>query len=177
MFRFHDVTRRPGVAAALVALVGATFALSGCPKDKAAPAKGTPAPKAAKAVKGKAPKLKGPGKVTSSFALELTPPKGAKAGEAFSTAVTLKPRGEYKVNMQYPFRLTVEGPAEADPKTSVLRKKDAKSFTEKGIEVHHKAKMPKAGEHRFSCEVKFSVCTKKHCELKTEKLTWVAKVQ
>lgn len=162
-------------------LVSGAALVTGCPKDKASPKPASGASKAAKSGGGDkakpAKKLAGPGKITDSYALEFKPPKDGKANETLTTAVTLEPRGEYKINMQYPFRLTIEGPADAAPAKSVLQKKDAKKFSEKGVEVHHATKVAKAGEHKFSAEVKFSVCTKKHCELKTEKLSWVAKVQ
>jgi hypothetical protein len=168
----------------LMAFLVAGIALpTGCPKDKASPKPASGASEATSsgakkgAAKKPAKKLAGPGKITDSYALEFKLPKDGKANATLTTAVTLEPRGEYKINMQYPFRLTVEGPADATPAKVVLQKKDAKKFGEKGVEVHHATKLPKAGEHRFSAEVKFSVCTKKHCELKTEKLTWVAKVQ
>jgi len=40
-----------------------------------------------------------------------------------------------------------------------------------------RAKLSKAGDHAFKAELRFSVCTKKHCELKREQLSWVAKAQ
>ncbi|PID38575.1 MAG: hypothetical protein CSB49_04875 [Proteobacteria bacterium] len=174
--------RRKMLFAAL--LVFGIASATGCPKDKASPKPASGTSKAAAggdtepaATKPAATKLAGPGKVTDAYALAFKVPKDGKANATLTTAMTLAPRGEYKINMAYPFRLTVEGPADAAPAKVVLRKKDAKTFSEKGVEVHHTTKLVKAGEHRFSAEVKFSVCTQKHCELKTEQLTWVAKVQ
>lgn len=36
-------------------------------------------------------------------------------------------------------------------------------MTEKGVVLLPKAKLGKAGDHTFKAELRFSVCTKKHC--------------
>ncbi|MBW2731046.1 MAG: hypothetical protein JRH20_01565 [Deltaproteobacteria bacterium] len=112
-----------------------------------------------------------------SYALSITPPPAGKVGQSFAASVALKPLGEYKINMEYPLRLTVKGPKTVTPREVVMRAKDAKKMTKAEVLLVPKAKITVAGEHAFEAEFRFSVCTEKHCELKTEKLTWKVKVQ
>lgn len=157
--------RRFGMVIALGILVG------GCPKEKAnpGPASGSGGT-GAKAGAGKTVEGK-------SYALVVKAAKPVKAGEEATTTVTLTPLGEYKINMEYPLRLTVEGSADSTPKKLVLGAKQAQKMTEKGVVLLPKAKLGKAGDHTFKAEFRFSVCTKKHCELMREQLSWVAKAQ
>jgi hypothetical protein len=117
------------------------------------------------------------GKEGASYKLMVKAPEPGKVGATVKASVTLEPRGAYKVNMEYPLKLTVSPPESAKVAKSVMQKKDATKMTEKGVVLHPSATLTKAGEHKFSAEFRFSVCTKAQCELKKETLTWVAKAQ
>ncbi len=170
------------------------FVLSACPKEKTSPALTSGAKKSAASASGKEPssraadkragdktpgtqKVAGASKTTPTFTLAVAAPTDAKVGVELPAKITLKPHGEYHVNMLYPFQVTVDGPADSAPKQTVLHKKDAKTFTKEGVLLVHKTKVAKVGEHKFSARVKFSVCTESHCEVKKETLVWSAKVQ
>lgn len=112
-----------------------------------------------------------------AYALSVAPPPAGKVGQPLAASVALKPLGEYKVNMEYPLRLTVNGPEAATPRKVVMRAKDAKKMTTAQVVLTPQTKVAKAGEHAFEAEFRFSVCTEKHCELKTEKLAWKVKVE
>lgn len=112
-----------------------------------------------------------------AYALSIQPPSTGKVGQSVTASVSLKPLGEYKINMEYPLRLTVNGPEAATPRRVVLRAKQAKKMTKAGVLLLPQTKLAKAGEHAFEAEFRFSVCTEKHCELKTEKLAWKAKIE
>jgi hypothetical protein len=111
------------------------------------------------------------------FTVVVTAPSPASAGVEQAATVTLKPQGAYKVNDEYPISLTVTGPPGADPKTRVLAQKDAAVFSAKEAVFKPSFKVGTPGDHRFQAVFKFSVCTEHQCELKTETLSWVAKVQ
>jgi hypothetical protein len=98
-------------------------------------------------------------------------------GEPLVATIRLEPRGPYKVNLEYPTKLTVSGPPAATPRRLELRAKDAARL-DKGAGVFKPAvKLAEGGKHPFAATFKFSVCTEELCELKTEKLTWTASAQ
>lgn len=152
-------------------LIALGMFVGGCPKEKASPGPASGGGKSAKAGSG--------GKTVEgkSYSLVVKAAKPVKVGEEATTSITLTPLGEYKVNMEYPLRLTVEGSADSTPQKVVLGAKQAQTMNEKGVVLLPKAKLGKVGDHAFKAELRFSVCTKKHCELKREQLSWVAKAQ
>ena len=78
------------------------------------------------------------------------------------------------LNASDPLRLTVKAPK---GEAVVMRQKDAKKMTKSEVLLLPAAKLEAAGEHKYTAEFRFSVCTEKHCELKRKELTWVAKAQ
>lgn len=90
-------------------LIALGMLVGGCPKKKANPGPATGSG-------GKASKAAGSKTVEGkSFSLVVKPAKPVKVGEEAATTITLTPLGEYKVNMEYPLRLTVEGDAASTP--------------------------------------------------------------
>jgi hypothetical protein len=98
-------------------------------------------------------------------------------GQVLSATITLEPRAPYKVNLEYPIKLTVSGPAAAAPRRLQLGKKDATRLDKAAGVFRPAAKLMERGEHEFSAVFKFSVCTEELCELLNEKLTWIASAQ
>lgn|GEM_PF-6423418 len=126
--------------------------------------------KPARPVVAKTPKAEG-GK---TYRVDITPPKEGKAGEDLVATVTLVPLGEYKVNQEYPTKLSATAASGVKPATLVLKKKEAASFSEKSAVFKPAFVAGTAGKYRVDAVFKFSVCTEKVCELKTEKLHWFA---
>ena len=114
-------------------------------------------------------------KATGAYKLTVVPPSAGKVGQSLAATVKLQPKAPYKVNMEYPIKLTVNGTAGASPDKKVLRAKDAKKLDKKVAHFAPGTKCAKAGEHKISATFKLSVCTDKQCELKTEKISWVVK--
>lgn len=111
------------------------------------------------------------------YQLTVTGPEGGSVGEPLKAQVQVEPRGGYKVNLEFPTKLEVKGPAGATPEAVTLRGKDAAQLTEARLLLEPTFTVAGAGEHRFSGTLKFSVCTEKLCEIKNEEVSWVAKVQ
>jgi hypothetical protein len=110
------------------------------------------------------------------FALTVEAPPSGAAGGDFAATVKVEPKGIYKVNLEYPTRLEVKGPAGAAPREVKLTSKQAAKLSEKVILFKPSFKLAAAGEHTFAGTLRFSVCTPKQCELKNEKVKWVTKV-
>ena len=106
------------------------------------------------------------------YEVTLVPPAGVKVGSAAETKVRLVPRGGYKVNLEYPIKLEVKGPQAAAPVQQTLGAKQARKLDKGEAVFTPSATLSAAGQHRFSATFKFSVCTDKQCELKTETLNW-----
>lgn len=109
-----------------------------------------------------------------SFKLTVEAP-GGKVGEQLAATVKVVPRGVYKVNLEYPHKLQVTAPEASSPKALKLTTKDAK-LSEAELSFKPAFKLSAAGDHTFEGKVRFSVCTKKQCEIKAEKVKWVFKV-
>jgi hypothetical protein len=142
---------------------------SGCNKQGDAetqkPSEVTPAEgKAAKSNKPAAP----------AFKIEVAAPEG-KVGQELSAEVKVVPTGEYKINLEYPHKLKVSGPAAAAPREAALAAKDAK-ISKAALRFKPTFKLSSAGDHAFTGKLRFSVCTEKQCEIKAEKVKWVFKV-
>lgn len=109
-----------------------------------------------------------------SYRIELSPPREGKAGDSLVATVTLVPLGGYKVNQEYPTKLSATAASGVQPASLTLKKTEAASFSEKGAVFKPAFVAAAAGKYRVDATFKFSVCTEKVCELKSEKLHWFA---
>jgi len=110
------------------------------------------------------------------FSLSIQPPAAGPVGGAFQAEVKVVPRGGYKVNLEYPTRLQVKGPAGVSPGEATLGAKQAATLTAAEILFRPAFKIDAPGDHAFEGSLRFSVCTDKQCEIKNEKVKWVARV-
>lgn len=118
-----------------------------------------------------APKAQG-----EPFKLSVQPPAPGKVGGQFEAGVTVVPQGGYKVNLEYPTKLQITGPEAASPRGVTLTAKQAAKLTEAEMLFKPSFKISSAGDHTFKGALRFSVCTEKQCEIKNEKVKWVARV-
>lgn len=142
-----------------VLLTAVTVALASCKQEASSPA-------------GNAAAASG-----ASFTVVVTPPSPGKVNTPVVAAVKLEPKNGYKINLEYPTKLTVQAPGGAVPASQVLAQKDAKRFAAAEAVFAPQTTFSAAGEHRVAATFKFSVCTDKVCEMKTEKLSWTASVK
>ena len=111
------------------------------------------------------------------YAITVTPPAEGRMGEPLAARIKVEPRGKYKMNLDYPTKLEVQGPMGAAPMRQVLRKGEAVSYNERELVMAPVATLGKGGAHKFNGTLSFSVCTEALCELKSEKLSWTVKVK
>lgn len=155
-------------------VVGLGF-LVGCSRSDAAeqaPAAAEPEPVAAAtppAQQAAAPAPAAPAEPPSdhaddpSYELRIAPAEGYAAGKVGSFAVTLKPRGEWHLNLDFPTQVSVSGaPALAFP-SAKIGKQAAAEFGEHfaRFDVPFTATAP--GSHTVTCDVKFAVCSEANC--------------
>lgn len=98
-----------------------------------------------------------------SYELRIAPAEGYAAGKVGSFAVTLKPRGEWHLNLDFPTQVSVSGaPALTFPSANI-GKQAAAEFGEHfaRFDVPFTASAP--GSHSVTCDVKFAVCSEANC--------------
>ncbi|MFT5358869.1 MAG: hypothetical protein ACI9KE_006110 [Polyangiales bacterium] len=100
---------------------------------------------------------------TEQYVVELRPQEGYAAGELGQFALHLEGQGEWHLNQDFPFAITV---SHADglqlPKTT-LEKTDARAFADEGADFDVPFTPGAAGEHAVSARVEFAVCSPSSC--------------
>jgi hypothetical protein len=130
------------------------------PAPAAAPTAPTPVPAPA-APSNAAP----PGERAEDPTFELTLARVGEyaAGKLGNVAITLKPRGVYHINQEYPVSVKLEaGPELALAKTE-LKKGEAVEVTEQVCRFDVPLTPKQAGTHTLTAHVKFAVCTEENC--------------
>ena len=116
--------------------------------------------------------LTGTALADGSYNLAVKAPS-AKANAKGVAKVTVKPKGDYHVNLEYPTKLTIVAPDGVTVEKAKQTSKDAAKFdeTEAEFQVAFKADAP--GKKTFSGEFKFAMCQgTKACEPKVEKISF-----
>ena len=98
-----------------------------------------------------------------SFELSVTPVGSYASGKPGSVAVTLKPRGVYHINQEYPLSVALKAPAALTLAKAELQKSEAAEVTEKLARFDVSVTPTTAGTHTLEAHVKFAVCTPETC--------------
>lgn len=117
------------------------------------------------------------GSAGASYAIQVKGPPRVAPGAPSIAEVSVTPKGEYKMNLDFPMKLSIKAPAGAAPRALEMKAKDAAKFTEAVLLLRPQLKLQAAGKHQVQGALRFSVCTKKQCEVKTEQVKWVAESQ
>lgn len=105
-----------------------------------------------------------------AFSIELKP-LTAKVGQPATVTVSVKAKGGFHLNQEYPHKLKVaEVPAGVRLEKTDLSRGDA-SLDEGSLTFTLAATPEKAGRYSLAATLKTSVCDEKQCILKSEKLT------
>lgn len=151
---------------AVSSLIVLVFACGGG-QEAAAPAPApAPAPAAEPAKPAEAPKPAAPPSDRAedpSFELAVTPVGSYASGKPGSVAITLKPRGEYHINQDYPLSVALKAPAAITLAKAELQKAEAAEVTEKVARFDVPVTPTAAGTHTLEAHVKFAVCTPETC--------------
>ena len=110
--------------------------------------------------------------------LAIEVPPDAKAGAETIAKVTVTPSAKFKINFEYPTKLTLETPAGVTLAKAKFEaggadqgKGDADKFEEKLLTFAVKL-TPTAGSHTINGSFKFAVCDKDQCLPKKESITF-----
>ena len=111
------------------------------------------------------------------YAIDISAPSPVVGGRAATARVTVRPVAPYKINLEYPFKMTVTTPPNATMGKSSFAAADAREFSKQRIRLEPAFTLDEAGVHRFVGEIRFSVCTEALCELKRAKVSWTAQTR
>jgi hypothetical protein len=118
---------------------------------------------------------KGDEKKGPSFSAYLAGAKSYKAGQPATVTAIVSPMGEYKINQEYPFKMTLDGP----PSGISFPEKVVRnvSRTEKRASISIPFTAEKAGTATISGTCSLSVCTKDACVIEKVPLAVSVKIE
>jgi hypothetical protein len=98
-----------------------------------------------------------------TFELTAVPGGPYVVGQLGSFAVSLKPRGEYHINQDYPITISVRPQAGLNLPRSEFKRADAAVFGEQLARFDVPLTPQQKGAHRLETNVRFAVCTPETC--------------
>jgi hypothetical protein len=98
-----------------------------------------------------------------TFELAAAPAGPYAPGKLASFAVSLKPRGEYHVNQDFPMTISVQSSGAVEFPKAKLGKAEAAQFTEQIARFDVPFTPKAAGAHKVEAHVRFAVCTPENC--------------
>jgi hypothetical protein len=106
----------------------------------------------------------------SSFSVALEVPADVASGAEAIASVKVLPGAGYKVNEEYPTKLTLQPTEGVTTAKAVLLKGDAAKFDKHELAFNVKLTPAKAGTYTINGTLAFAVCTDATCDPKTEKI-------
>jgi hypothetical protein len=98
-----------------------------------------------------------------TFELAAAPAGPYAPGKLGSFAISLKPRGEYHINQDFPMSVSVQSSAGIEFPKAKLDKPQAAEFGEQLARFDVPFTAKSAGAHKVEAHVKFAVCTPENC--------------
>jgi hypothetical protein len=111
-----------------------------------------------------------PASKDASFVVAVQVPDAVAAGSPATASVKVTPGAGYKVNQEYPIKLTIDPTEGVSADKPVQGKADVAAFDEHQLAFAVKLTPAKAGTYTINGKVAFAVCTAATCDPKTEKI-------
>lgn len=116
------------------------------------------------------------GGLDTSFAIEHAAVTGAPGGEQVARVV-VKPGKGYKMNKEFPTKLTLMLPVGVSSPKEILLPADAEAFTEQQLAFAVKLTAADKGDFKIPAVLKFAVCTDSTCDPKKQTIELALKAQ
>jgi hypothetical protein len=100
-----------------------------------------------------------------------------KAKERAVARISLRPKGPFHVNVDYPTKLSMKAPDGVKIEREVQRGAEALKFEKGALDFEVGFTADGAGTKSFTGELKFAVCTDTECKPTTEKLAFDVQVK
>jgi hypothetical protein len=105
--------------------------------------------------------------------LKVVAPAPAKLGEQTTATIRVLPKKPYKINLEFPLKLKLGGPAGAVTPTELqLGVKQAAKLSKEELLLKPSFTLQKSGSHAIKGSLRFSVCTDAQCEIKQEAVSF-----
>jgi hypothetical protein len=112
------------------------------------------------------------GEADASFQLTVEQPAPVAAGAPATLRVRVTPGTGYKMNAEFPTKLTLEPPAGVTLDKTSLALADAEKFDDHQLAFAVKATAASAGSYTVSGKIKFAVCTDATCDPKKRNISF-----
>ena len=112
----------------------------------------------------------------SNYKLSVEAPS-AKASVKSVAKITVVPTNGYKMNLEYPTKVSITAPEGVTLEKAKLAKADAAKLDKASAQFDVAFTSASAGKKTFTGEMKFAVCTEETCENKVEQLSFVVDVK
>lgn len=109
---------------------------------------------------------------TDTYSIRVDLPEGAAAGQGSKVTVHVSPKPGWKLNQDFPTKLTVTPPAGVTVAKATQSAKDAAKFEEKAAAFEIDFTPASAGAKQFTADFKFAVCTESTCDPKKQALAF-----
>jgi hypothetical protein len=114
---------------------------------------------------------------TATYTLSLAAPGRVASGAKGSATLEVVPKAGWKLNHEFPTKLSVTAPAGVAVARAEQTVKDAVAFGDKAGKWAIDFTPSSTGDKAFTGKIKFAVCTEKSCDPKKEELAWNVKVE
>lgn len=112
-----------------------------------------------------------------TYKMVVTPPTSATKGQPAVAVVHIEGAGAFKLNLEYPMKLTITPPTEVSVTKTTFTKADATKLTKDGADFEIRFTSSSAGVKTFTGELKFAVATDTNTLPVTEKVTFSVTVK
>jgi hypothetical protein len=109
---------------------------------------------------------------TPTYKVTLASPAKLSKGAQATVMVEILPKEGWKLNKEFPTKLTVTEPAGVKVAKKEQTVADAVAFADKSGKWSVEFQADSAGAKAFTGQVKFAVCTETSCDPKKEQLAW-----
>ena len=109
---------------------------------------------------------------TPTYKVTLAAPPRVSKGTDATVTLEIVPKPGWKLNKEFPTKLTVNEPAGVKIKKKEQGVADAVAFAEKAGRWNVQFQAESTGAKNFTGLIKFAVCTETSCDPKKEQLAW-----
>lgn len=114
---------------------------------------------------------------TDTYSVRVELPDAAAKGAASAVALHVSPKPGWKLNLEFPTKLTVAPPAGVEVDKPTQKVADAATFAEQGAVFQIGFTAADPGSKQFTADFKFAVCTESTCDPKKQELAWAVDVK
>ena len=113
-----------------------------------------------------------PGPTGNPYQIAIKAPEKATVGQEVETAITITPRNGFKINVEYPAKLTLEAVPAGTRVPSETVTKSAMSVEDARLTVPVRFTADAPGERRLGGELRFSICNPQTCQMPRETVSF-----